>query len=170
MLPASFCFKNSYCLCFWFISARGDCPDACYLSLGRYEETAHPDDWQVLRWDLDQLRGTEDGTNITLPASRWKAYCILQCHTVTINFTVQPVNAGFHSGAEWEVTGGGGRKWRAEEQLHHRDCEGSGIYMEDSAIWSPPCHFTSPTAALTREYNAQNPSSSRIHCYSPFTV
>lgn len=43
-------------------------------------------------------------------------------------------NAGFQLGIEWEVTRGGGGKWRAEEQLHQRAGEGSGIYVKDRAI------------------------------------
>lgn len=52
-----------------FGSACGDRTDACNLSLRQEEETARQGDWQVLRRDLDQLRGEQDGTDSSLPAS-----------------------------------------------------------------------------------------------------
>lgn len=70
---------------------------------------------------------------------------------------------------EARVPAGGRRgRWRerrAEKQLHRSRGEVSGIHVQDRTIWSPHCHFTSPTAALT-QYGARNPPSSTMNDHS----
>lgn len=147
-------------MCFQPVSACGDCTEACYLSLRQQIETAHWDDWQVLRRHLDQLRGKEGGANNRLSASRRKACGIFQSQTGAINFTVTQTacECGFLLGRWVGGYGREGRKWRAEEQLHQGDGEGSGIYIENRAIWSPPCHFTSSSQQNVTHKTHHHPS------------
>lgn len=81
------------------------------------------------------------------------------------------VKQGFCSQTAWGGQGSGrraeGECWerRVEEQLHRGRGEVSGIHVQDRTIWSPHCHFTSPTAALT-QYRARNPPSSTMNDHS----
>lgn len=124
------------------------------------EETAHQDDWRSVKvgpWPAKGRRGLDQQRT---PRVRVKT-CRLQFFKVkrTSHFTVESDRVWTQASTR-ELSG----RWREgrEEQLHQRDGEGSGIYVQDRTIWSPACPFSSPTAALTKEHNAQNPSRCHI--------